>query len=410
MLQNLEAPWKYIAAALVFPVFFQEELWNFAWGAGDSLTVAVLKRVFLLLPAVSIIFSCWMTVACAVSIIVRSQRREFVSALFLTWWDVGRSLFFYWGGILKLVMLLSGWFYGFARLLIFGLLLIIKDMLLLPMRAFSEVSSSSFRPGVPWPAIMMMVVWTLIEALIFTFVMHPLVVDVLGTFADGEFEGGLWLRSILFVIFTFFVLGSYAVIHTFGQAVQQRKIAAAITYGVIELIVAVVETVLFYREFVDALIPWFAQYAGENFELGLWGTLGTAFAIWFGIRCMTWFLFGASAIPMLLAMIQRTGVDLKENSRSPFNAGQAQGQVMLTYIHAALADFRREMNWVQDKGEAALSAFLLPPSQILAACINFCTLFVSSTHLFSLPFRSYKDILDTRDLIEKTRKSLRKGE
>ena len=405
MLENIETPWKYIVATLIFPVFFQTELWDLAWGTGDDMIVAVFKRIFLLLPSLAIIFSCWVTVGCIISIIVRAQRREFVSALFLTWWDVGRSIFFFWGGILQLLVNIGGWAYGLVRLITLGLLLMAKDILLFPMRAFSEVSTSGFRAGVPWPAMLMMTVWTMIEALVFTYVMHPLVVDVLDSYSDGEFSGGLWLKGILFVVFNFFVMGSYAVIHTLGEAIRHKKIGAAISYGFIELIVAAVETVLFYREFVDALVPWFAQYAGKDFELGMVGILSIAFAMWFAIRCMTWFLFGAAAIPMLLALIQRTGIDVQDLGRSGANK---QSNPMMVYIHTALADFRREMDWVHTKGEEILSAFLLPPSQILAACINFCTLLVSGTHLFSLPFRSYKDILDTRELIEKSRKSLRK--
>ena len=267
MLDHIETPWKYMVAALIFPMYFQGDIWKFAWGVGDPLSLALAKRIFLLLPTLAFLFSCWATVACSLSIIVRSQRREFVSVLFLTWWDIGRAMFFFWGGFFKFIFLLLGWIYGFIRLVAFGVLVMAKDFVLFPLRAFGEVSQTSFRPGIPWPAIVMMVTWTFIEALIFTYVMHPLVVDILDSFADGEFAGGWWLRGILFIVFTFFVLGSYAVIHTLGEAVRKKKIGPAIAYGLIEAIVAGVESVVFYREFVDALIPWFAQYAGKDFEL-----------------------------------------------------------------------------------------------------------------------------------------------
>ena len=48
-------------------------------------------------------------------------------------------------------------------------------------------------------------------------------------------------------MFSMFVLGSYAVIHTLGLAVAQRDIPKIILYIIVEIIVAVVETVLFYR-------------------------------------------------------------------------------------------------------------------------------------------------------------------
>jgi hypothetical protein len=250
----------------------------------------------------------------------------------------------------------------------------------------------------------MMLAWTGIEALIFTFVMHPLVVDVMDSFAEGEFAGGWWLKVLLFTVFSFLVLGSYAVIHTFGEALRTRRIGAALAYGLIEVIVATVETVLFYREFIDALVPWFAQYAGDKFELGIFGTLGSALAMWFGIRCMTWFLFGAAAIPILLAMIQRSGIDIRDGGRSQGSKSSDKK----TFIEAALDDFRADMNWVHSKGDHILSTFVVPPTQLVAACINFCTLFVSGTHLFSLPFKSSKDIVESREFFEKARKSLRK--
>ena len=110
---------------------------------------------------------------------------------------------------------------------------------------------------------------------------------------------------------------------------------------------------------------------------------------------------------MILAMIQRTGVDVKEGSRWSLGQGKKESG-MLIFIESSLANFRKEMDWVHEKSEEVLSSFLLPPAQILAWCINFCTLFMSGNHLFSLPFRSYKDILDTRDLIEKNRKAMRR--
>ena len=161
--------------------------------------------------------------------------------------------------------------------------------------------------GIPWPAIFLMLLWTFIEALIFTFVMTPLVVDVMDGIAEGDFEAGIGLKIVLYIMFSLFVLGSYAVIYTLGEAVKRKDVPKIILYTIVEIIVAVVETVLFYKEFVDALIPWFAQYAGDDFDLGIVGILSIAFFIWLGFRCMTWFLFGASAIPKSLSSDSANG-------------------------------------------------------------------------------------------------------
>lgn len=411
MLDKLDGPWKYLASVLMFPIFFQVPFLEFAWGQHDPFELALLKRILILLPTLAIVFCCWVTVLCVLTIIFRQDRREFASAIFVTWWDLGRAIFSFWGGIIRFILCLLGWIYGFVKMLGIGLLLVAKDLILLPLRIFTEVSSGSFRPGIPWPAIFMMIAWTLIEALIFTFVMTPLVVDVLDGFSDGQMTSSLGLQAILYAMFVIFVLGSYAVIHTLGEAIRERSVGKIITYTLVELIVALVESVLFYREFVDALVPWFAQHAGAGFQLGIFGTLTIAFFVWLGIRCMTWFLFGASAIPMMIALIQRTGVKEYETKKSTASSSAVSSdwKQMFPYVHAAFDRFKKEMDWVEEKGDAILSSFIVPPLQIIAASINFCTLVISSNHLFQLPFKSFKDLLDARELMVAARRNVKKN-
>ncbi|SMF32807.1 hypothetical protein [Pseudobacteriovorax antillogorgiicola] len=408
MLDKLEGPWKYVGLAVSFPLLFQEPFLSFAWGAQDPLWLLSIKRGLILLPVLAIVASCWLTIACALTLVFRSERREFAQALFITWWDLGRSIFSYWGGIVKFFLNFFGWLYGFLKLVIIGLIMILKDLLFLPIRVFAEVSQGSFKAGIPWPAIFLMLVWTVIEALIFTFVMTPLVVDILDGFTEGDFEGGIGLQIVLYTMFSLFVLGSYAVIHTLGQAVERRDIPKVVMYVIVEVIVAVVETVLFYREFVDALIPWFAQYAGDDFDLGLIGTLSIAFFIWLGFRCMTWFLFGSTAIPTLLAVIQRTGVEGYEGTKTMRGAAKADAKEIFAYVNEVIEKFKTDMDWVEHKGNYIFSSFIIPPLQIIAGTVNFCTLLISSSHLFELPFRSYTDILDAKELISSARQSVKK--
>ena len=187
MIDKLEGPWKYVGLTLTFPLIFQGPFLEFAWGANDIIWITLAKRLFLLLPALAIIGSCWLTIACALTLVFRADRREFVQALFITWWDLGRAIFSFWAGIFKFTLNLGGWLYGFVKMVIIGLTMALKDLFLLPLRIVADVSHGSFRAGVPWPAIVLMVIWTLIEALIFTFVMRPLVIDVLDGFSDGGF-------------------------------------------------------------------------------------------------------------------------------------------------------------------------------------------------------------------------------
>ncbi len=408
MFGKLESPWNYIAMVLTFPVLFQKDLWKFAWGAQDEFWIMLCKRIFLLLPSLAIIFSCWLTIVCTISIIFRSERREFVQAIFVTWWDLGRAIFSFWGGIFKFILSCFGWLYGFVKITLIGIMLAIKDIAFLPIRLVADVSSGSFQKGIPWPAIFLMMMWTMIEALIFTFVMTPLVVDVMDGFSDGEFEGGMGLKIVLYLMFSLFVLGSYAVIHTLGDAIRRRDVPKIIMYGIVEVIVAVVESVLFYKEFVDALIPWFAQYAGDDFDLGIVGILSIAFFIWLGIRCMTWFLFAASAIPNLLAVIQRTGLEGYEKGRKITSGAAAKADLkeVFAQVNQAVEVFKTDMDWVEGKVDTVFSSFIIPPLQIVAASINFCTLLLSNRHLFELPFNSYKDLLDAKELVAQVRKNV----
>lgn len=223
MIDKAEGFWKYLASAMVFPVFFQEPFIQFAWSPESAgIGVTFLKRIFLLLPVLAIVFACWATVVCAISIIFRHERRDFASAVFVTWWDLGRSIFAYWAGIIRFVFSVLAWLYSFLRLVITGVILTLKDFFSFPLRLVSEVSSGTVKAGVPWPAIFLMLVWTVIESLIFTFVMTPLVVDVMDGFSDGEMVSSMGLQVGLFFTFMIFVLGSYAVIFTLGDAIKRK--------------------------------------------------------------------------------------------------------------------------------------------------------------------------------------------
>ena len=122
---------------------------------------------------------------------------------------------------------------------------------------------------------------------------------------------------------------------------------------------------------------------------------------------MTWFLFGSSAIPMLLAVIQRTGVKGYSQNSKVSTMARADAKEMFAYVTTTVDLFKKDMNWVQEKGDYISSSFIIPPLQVVAACINFCTLLISGKHLFQLPFRSYQEILDARELINSIRKNVR---
>lgn len=70
----------------------------------------------------------------------------------------------------------------------------------------------------------------------------------------------------------------------------------------VQIMVAMFQVLFLYRELVDAITPWLAQ---QGVTLGVVGTLALAFCAWVGVRGMTWYLFGRSDAPALIAVLNR---------------------------------------------------------------------------------------------------------
>jgi hypothetical protein len=244
-------------------------------------------------------------------------------------------------------------------------------------------------PGTPWIAVFMTFFWCVFEAIIFTFVMTSLVIDTLSNLAGTQLtEGGV--RIPLFFFMLFVVLGSYAVLATFTDALQSRDWATVIKIGVVESVALFVEVVFLYREFVDALVPWFAQHTSGKFELGIAGTLAIAGLTWLGIRSLSWFLFASAGTPTIMAIINGKGLTAS-------GGGGSQPPLSL-FSPGFSAQIKQEFDWVGEAGERLVSAFLVPPMQVIAAALNFVTLLISNQHFLELPLNSIKDFKDARAL------------
>jgi hypothetical protein len=362
---------------------------SFLWGAGDPLWVIVLKRGFLLLPMAAIAFGYWNTVLAVPSLLVRTRRRVFVGLVLITWWDLARATFTFWGGVFRFLLQLSISLLAFAQVLIVGIWGVIREIILMPFRLMKHFGSNVLAPGTPWIAVGMTFFWCVFEAIIFTFVMTSLVIDTLSNLAGTQLSENA-IKIPLFLFMLFVALGSYAVLSTFTDALQTRDWGKVIKIGVIESVALFVEVVFLYREFVDALVPWFAQHASGKFELGIAGTLIIAGLTWLGIRSLSWFLFAAAGTPTIMAIIQGQGVGQGQS-------GGSQNPLLL-FSQGFLDQIRNEFTWVADEGERLVSAFLVPPMQVVAAALNFVTLLVANRHFLDLPLQSIKDFKDARAL------------
>jgi len=363
----------------------------FAVGAGDPLWLLTAKRLFLLLPLGAVVVGYWTSVLSLPTIVVRSKRRTFISLVLVTWWDLARATFAFWGGVFRFLLQLLISLLGAFQILVVGIWAVVQELFALPLRMVRSVGSTVLNPGVPWIAVGMTAFWCVFEAMIFTYVMTPLVIDTLSNLAGTQMTETA-VRIPLFLFMLFIVLGSYAVLSTWTAALRSRDWPTVIKIGVIESVAMFVEVVFLYREFVDALVPWFAQHTSENFELGILGMLLIAGLTWLGIRSLTWFLFASAGTPTMMAMIQGHGV------RSHEAVSEARPGFRLL-SDSFTGQLQKEFQWVAVEGERLLEAFLVPPMQVVAAALNFVTLLVANRHLLDLPLQTVRDFKDARTLV-----------
>lgn len=381
---------KVLLAVLLFPMYFQEAFIRFAWGAGDQFWLMGAKRVFLLLPTMAVLLGCWATIAGMITVPVRQRRQEFITSLFVTWWDLGKSILTFWGGVFRLSMTLLVSIAGMARLLVLAAWALVQDILLMPIHFLRQIAQGVVKSPIPWIAVVLTLSWCVVETTIFTYVMTPLVIDTFSNIT-GETMTVTFTRVPLFLFLFFVVLGSYAVLATFVDSFKTRSVSTIAGIAGIEAVVLFVEVVFLYREFVDSLVPWFAQYSA-HFELGVFWTLAIACFVWFGVRSLSWFLFASRGTPTIMAVIQGRGIRVTARNRPTRTRVLA---VSDEYWRRA----KKESGWAKAQGEELLSAFLLPPLQVVAAGLNFCTLCVINQHLFRLPFENLEAIRYSEDLI-----------
>ncbi len=375
---------------------------QFAWGAHDPAWLMVAKRLFLLLPVGAIAVGYWASLVGLITALFRSERSKFVNLILVTWWDLGRAVFSFWGGTFKAVTTLAVACFGVVRIAVMGVWVFAQDLVLVPFRAAAQVASGFANPTIPWIAVAMTLAWCIFEGIIFTYVMSPLVVDTLSNLTGDQLNDTM-IRIPLFAFMLFIGLGSYSVLSTWTKALEERNIAAIVKIGAIELVALFVEVVFLYREFVDALVPWFAQHTSNGFELGIVGTLAIAGATWFGIRSLSWFLFASAGTPTIMAIIQGTGLNVKK--------GDGAKVFRLNFpVTTALVDrIKSEVDWIRKTGDAVLGAFVLPPLQVVASAVNFITVVFSSRHMFQIPFESMQDLKNARALMADLEKGSSNG-
>ncbi|HWZ29093.1 MAG TPA: hypothetical protein VNX15_11050 [Gemmatimonadales bacterium] len=391
--QSLPEQWRetlqFVASGFTWIIDWQRVVLGFAV-TGDSVGIAVLKAIVMLLPAALLVAAVWCTMASLYTLPFRSGRGGFLTALLLSWWDAGRMIWFYWAGLLRFLVVLLGWIWGLLKLagsLFVGL---VKFLFTRPLALLDWATRQYFQPGVPWIAFVIILFWSALEATIFTFTLRPTLTEVLADLTGSQLSG-LAVTLILWPFLFILISGSFAAIQALAEAVRARKTSQIVSMVLVEAFVMFFEVMFLYRELIDAITPWIAQQTG--FQLGFFSTLALASFGWVGVRAMTWFLFGRFGTPALLGILGRQSMAGTQGTVTQTPALQPD------FWKAPIAALKAETEWFRKEAREVFELISLPVLQILAAALNFAVVVILGKPVFVLPFRNLEQVLASTPLL-----------
>lgn len=368
----------WVMAGLAWIVPFQSRVFNFVL-QGDSFWALAGMSILLILPSAVFVAGIWGTMVSLYTIPFRLGRSvTLLQSVALAWWDALRMVWFYWAGLVKFLIVLVGWIWGLLKLsvqLIFGTL---KGAVTSPL---AMLDATSRRPGVPWAAFVLLLIWSAVEATIFTFTLRPTMAELLADLTGYEVNA-FALVTLLWIFLGIIVAGSFACIQVLNDAIKARETGNIVFMILVEISVAMFEVLFLYREMVDAMTPWLAQ---QGVTLGVVGTLSLAFFAWVGVRGMTWFLFGRFGAPALIAVL----------SRQPMGEAAAHGgaSAMADYWKGPIAALKAEREWFRKEGRELFELVSLPVLQVVASGLNFLFVVFTGRGHFTLPFKSIDEVL-----------------
>jgi hypothetical protein len=299
----------------------------------------------------------------------------------MTWWGAALAVWMYWVGIVRVILFLIT-FIALAVKLAFEAAL---RLVFRPVSA-GRRPHKAFRPGVPWVAVGLLVLWCALEATVFTRVVLPPLAEGLADLV-GHDDLPRPAGAVVWVFLFLLVMGSFVCIQVLVEAVKKRAFTLIVLSVLVELFVMSFEVVFLYRGFAEALMPWMVQQTGGTFRPGAWFTLTMARFGWTGIRGMGWFLFGQYGTPPLLQLLSRQPPAGREDLAAlpAWRLTQSQAPSEGSPGHGA---------WAHDQGSRLLEYLGLPVLQLIAAALNFIMVVVAAQPLFSLPFKGFTEALE----------------
>lgn len=388
----LSVVWSWIWAGLSWILDFQAMIFGFTL-TGEPRWLAALKIALLFLPAVTLIAAIWGTMASLYTVPFRSGRGRFLAAVLMSWWDALRMTWFYWAGLGRFIVVLVGWVWGLLKLSVTLLWNSLKGAAASPFALLDWTSRRYFQPGVPWIAFLLVLLWSAVEATIFTFTLRPTMSELLADMTGRELNEAV-LTGMLWLFLFPLISGSFACIQVLNDAIKSRQFGQIISMALVEVVVAFFEVLFLYRELVDAITPWLAQ---QGLTLGIGGTLAFAFFGWVGVRGMTWFLFGRYGTPALLAVLARQTIT-REGAVVEVERPREQN-----FWRGPIDALKADTEWFKREAREVFELISLPVLGLLAAGFNFGVVVILGRPHFSLPFRSLDQVLTATPFVETTR-------
>jgi hypothetical protein len=367
--------WQELIELVIAPIAWiprmQEVLLGFFLAPGTPWAVAA-RYVFLGFPALLGVAALWITLLSLYTLPFRRSRVRFVSLMLLAWWDAARAVTLYWGGIVRVAAVAVGWGVSLVAL---GVRLAMESLQRLATTPVVMAGRGGAQGGA-WVAFLTLVVWCVVEAAALTYATVPVVARAL-TGVSGGAEESRFTAGALYTFLLLLVLGSFACLQTLIAAVRARELRLVVQMAVVQLLVLTFEVLFLYRPLAQALTP--------DAKIGL-GALA-----WLATRGATWFLFAREGTVPMLAFLER-------RSEAETLAPRAWTPPT-TWWRPATASLEREIEWLHARGEELTGYVALPALQLIAAALNFGLLAVASRPVFQLPFKTLREITETRELL-----------
>ena len=357
------------------------------WIFGHQQTVGfIVGEALLIIPILLICAGTWTSAASLYTVPFRSGRGRFFTLLLMTWWDAGRCILFFYTGMVRVVVAFVGWIIGSVRFFLRMLKSLIIGIIRSPITLIQNSSRAYFEAGgMPWVAFLILMLWSAVEATIFTFTLTPTLKEVFDSLTGQDVSARV-MQPLLWVFLFMLVAGSFACVHVMTESIKAKKIGNIISMFIVESAVMFFEVMFLYRELIDAITPWIAQQSGGTVQLGIGATIALASFGWMGVRGMSWFLFGRFGTPALIAILSRQN---PERSSAPAVKHHDAPELWRAPIEA----LKSETKWFHQEAQRMFELLSLPVLQLFASAVNFAVVVVQSRPMFMLPFKSLDDVL-----------------